>query len=60
MIVPSLAMRQFLLDHGIRKAMKFVIQEMWDNICAAATFRAPGFRKEFVYTDGGSFDGMQG
>ena len=31
MIVPSLAMRQFLLDCGIKKEMKFVIQEMWDD-----------------------------
>lgn len=30
LIVPSLAMRQFLLDNRIRKDMKFVIQEIWD------------------------------
>lgn len=30
LIVPSLGMRMFLTEHGIRTGMKFVIQEMWD------------------------------
>ena len=31
LIVPSMSMCQFLLDHGTRKNMKFVIQDMWDD-----------------------------
>ncbi|MCI9621039.1 MAG: glycosyltransferase [Dorea sp.] len=31
LIVPSVSMRRFLLDNGIRKNMKFVIQDMWDD-----------------------------
>lgn len=30
LIVPSLEMRKFLTEHGIRTGIKFVIQEMWD------------------------------
>lgn len=30
LIVPSLRMKHFLSEHGIRTGMKFIIQEMWD------------------------------
>lgn len=30
LIVPSYAMKKFLLDNGVRSSMKFVIQEIWD------------------------------
>lgn len=36
LIVASYAMREYLLENGIRKDMKFVVQEMWDystDIC---------------------------
>lgn len=36
LLVPSLAMRQFLLDNHIRRDMKFVIQEMWDHTSDAS------------------------
>lgn len=49
MIVPSLAMRQFLLDNRIRKDMKFVIQEMWDDTAGASFFRTAPRKKEFVF-----------
>ena len=31
LIVPSVSLRRFLLDNGIRKNMKFVIQDMWGH-----------------------------
>ena len=30
LIVPSYAMKKFLLDNGVRENMKFVVQEIWD------------------------------
>lgn len=30
LVVPSYAMRRFLLENGIRENMKFVVQEIWD------------------------------
>lgn len=30
LIVPSIGMKQFLSEQGIRNGMKFIIQEMWD------------------------------
>lgn len=30
LIVPSLQMQEYLLTHGVRQEMKFVIQEIWD------------------------------
>lgn len=51
MIVPSLAMRQFLLDNRMRKDMKFVIQEMWDYTCDCSLTEVPSGRKEFVFAN---------
>lgn len=31
LIVPSMAMRSFLRENGMRENMKFVVQEMWDD-----------------------------
>ena len=50
LIVPSLAMRQFLLDHGIRKDMKFIIQEMWDYTMNMSWIHFPQFIREIHYT----------
>lgn len=57
LIVPSLAMRRFLLDNGIKDSIKFVVQEMWDYTTGADFASNPQFRKELHYT-GGSFAGM--
>ena len=60
LIVPSLAMRYFLEDNGIKKDMKFVIQEMWDYITDFNFFSSPQFRKEIHFVDGNSFEGIDG
>lgn len=57
LIVPSLAFRQFLSDNGIRKEMKFVIQEMWDYPVDMNFFHTPRFCREIHYT-GNGFAGM--
>ena len=41
LIVPSLGMRKFLTEHGIRTGMKFIIQEMWDYTALSGSL---GFR----------------
>ena len=58
LIVPSVAMRQYLTDHGVRKNMKFVILEMWDCISHIQFFHTPEFRKEVHFVDGGRFEGI--
>lgn len=58
LIVPSYAMRQFLIEHGIRKNIKFVIQEMWDYTVKAPFMKAPEYRKEIHYADSNEFEGL--
>ncbi len=58
LIVPSLAMRHFLSDNGIKRDMKFVIQEMWDYITDLNFFSFPQFRKEIHFACDSGFVGM--
>lgn len=58
LIVPSYAMRQFLIENGIRKEMKFVIQEMWDYVETRCFPHTPLFCKEIHFTDSEGFEGM--
>lgn len=58
LIIPSLAMRQFLLDNGIRKDMKFVIREMWDYTMERNFSPSPQFQREIHFTGGGGIDGI--
>ncbi len=58
LIVPSLAMRQFLLGNGTKKDMKFIIQEMWDYTIDMNFYSLPQFRKEIHFADGSDFEGM--
>lgn len=58
LIVPSLAMRQFLLDSGIRKDMRFVIQEMWDCTTDRYYFGLPQFRREIHFIGSDGLDGI--
>lgn len=51
LIVPSLMMRQFLLDNGIRKNMKFVIQEMWDYTMDMNFLHFPQLCREIHYME---------
>lgn len=46
LIVPSHAMKQFLLESGIRAGMKFIVQEMWDCPTSINFRKEPEFRKE--------------
>lgn len=57
LIVPSVLMQQFLLDIGIRKDMKFVIQEMWDYKLEMNYIHSPEFYREIHYI-GSGFAGM--
>lgn len=52
LIVPSLAMKKFLLDSGIRSGMKFIVQEMWDWTIGMQFQGMPKFRREILYTGG--------
>lgn len=54
LIVPSLAMRRFLLSNGIRKDMKFIIQEMWDYAIDLNSFSTPRFQREIHSKEIGS------
>ena len=58
LIVPSLEVRQFLLDHGIRKEMKFVVQEMWDYTVDRNFLGLPQFRREIHFTGCGGIEGI--
>ncbi len=58
LIVSSLAVRQFLLDHGIRKEMKFVVQEMWDYTVDRNLLGSPQFRREIHFTGRGGIEGI--
>lgn len=51
MIIPSLAMRQFLLDNHIRRDMKFVIWEMWDYISDPSFSLASVSKKEMIFNE---------
>lgn len=49
LIVPSYIMKKILLGNGVRRDMKFIIQEMWDystDICFSQT---PKFQKEIHF-----------
>lgn len=58
LIVPTYAMRQWLLENGIHKSMKFVIQEMWDYTVKDPLIKRQMFRKELYFTDSEGFEGM--
>ena len=51
-------MRQFLLNNGIKKDMKFVVQETWDYVTNASFMHKPEFKKEIHYTDNDGFEGI--
>ena len=49
LIVPSLGMRMFLTEHGIRIGMKFVIQEMWDYTALPGTLGSGTWNREIHF-----------
>ena len=56
LIVPSLGMRMFLTEHGIRTGMKFVIQEMWDYTALPGTLGSGTWNREIHFA--GNPDGI--
>ncbi len=56
LIVPSLGMRMFLTEHGIRTGMKFVIQEMWDYTALPGALGAGTWNREIHFA--GNSDGI--
>ncbi len=49
LVVPSYAMKKFLQVNGIRKNMKFVIQELWDYTTDIKFSQTPRFQKEIHF-----------
>ena len=58
LIVPTYAMRQWLLENGIYKGIKFVVQEMWDYPVNEPLINTPTWRKEISFADGEGFSGI--
>lgn len=58
LIVQTYAMRNWLLEHGIQKNMKFVVQEMWDYTVQEPMSHVPLFKREIYFTDNEGFAGM--
>ena len=56
LIVPSLGMRMFLIEHGIRTGMKFVIQEMWDYTALPGSLGSGTWNREIHFA--GNPDGI--
>ena len=57
-IVPTYAMRQWLLENGIQKNMKFVVQEMWDDGSDNFMIDKPVLKKQIYFTDREGFAGI--
>ncbi len=49
LIVPSHAMKKFLLENGIREGMKIVVQEIWDYTTDIHFTGPPKFKKEIHF-----------
>lgn len=49
LIVPSFTMKKFLQDKGVKKDMKFVVQEIWDYTTDIQFLQVPRFQKEIHF-----------
>lgn len=49
LVVPSYSMKKFLQDNGIRKNMKFAVQEIWDYTADIRVSQMPKFQKEMHF-----------
>ncbi|MCM1025977.1 MAG: glycosyltransferase [Roseburia sp.] len=58
LIVPTYAIRKWLIDNGIRKSMKFVVQEMWDYTVNESLGNEPMLKRKILFTDREGFAGM--
>lgn len=56
LIVPSSEMKQFLLEHGIRINMKFIVQEMWDYSVRLSSYGTGKLKREIHFA--GNPDGV--
>ena len=57
LIVPSAVMRRFLMEHGVRVGMRYVVQEMWDYTMALKSFDSGKLKKELHFA--GNPDGVR-
>lgn len=49
LVVPSYAMKKFLLENGLRGNMKFAVQELWDYTTDIQFSQTPRFEKEIHF-----------
>ena len=49
LIVPSLGMKRFLMEQGIKGSMKFIIQEMWDCTTSLKFLGTKNFKREIHF-----------
>lgn len=49
LVVPSYAMKNFLLENGVRKGMKVVVQEIWDYTTGIHFTALPKFKREIHF-----------
>lgn len=49
LVVPSYSMKKFLMDHGIRTKMRFVVQEIWDHTTDIQATQSPMYKKEIHF-----------
>ena len=57
LIVPSAAMRRFLMEHGVRVGMRYVVQEMWDYTTSLESLDSGKLKKELHFV--GNPDGVR-
>ena len=61
LIVPSTAMKRFLMEHGVRTGMRYVVQEMWDYTTSLSFPGSVELKRELHFAgdpDGVRFPGM--
>lgn len=56
LIVPSIAMKWFLVENGVRSGMRFIVQEMWDYTTQLKTLGSGKLKREIHFA--GNPDGV--
>ena len=56
LIVPSAAMKRFLMEHGVRTGMRYIVQEMWDYTTSFMSLDSGKLKKELHFA--GDPDGV--
>ncbi len=57
LIVPSAAMKRFLMEHGVRSGMRYVVQEMWDYTTSLVSLDSGKLKRELHFA--GDPDGVR-